>query len=172
MPAMQSRISFVLLTSAVVLAIGALFFGTHRASSAGSGPTMVVGTPSLASGKVQIPINAVGSTFDPYAGFNVHLRWDLSVFSFSSANDSGTVLTSPFCAPPLVDGDSAGVVYACTGLGGPSTTAGLLGTILLTPAASGCSALHLFTLGPPDGGDAGNGTYTVNAADDTPQSNA
>jgi len=136
-------------------------------------PTMFVGTPSLVSGKVQIPISTAGSGFAPYSGFSVHLRWTSSVFSFASANSTGTVIPSPFCPASVPDSDGAGVTYACTSTNAASiSTTGLLATIVLTPAASGCSALHLFTFGAPDGGVANDGTYTVDATANAPQTTA
>ena len=65
------------------------------------------------------------------------------------------------------------MTYACTSTNAASiSTTGLLATIVLTPAASGCSALHLFTFGAPDGGVANDGTYTVDATANAPQTTA
>ncbi len=136
-------------------------------------PTISVGAPSLVAGNVQVPISTTGSGFAPYSGFSVHLRWTSSVFSFASATNAATVILSPFCPAPLVDSDGGGVTYACTSTNGASTTAsGRLATISLVPAAaSGCSALHLFTYAGADNGDVGSGSYTLDTASD-PQSNA
>ncbi len=142
-----------------------------QASASGIGPQIVVGAPSLVAGKVNVPINTAGSGFVAYSGFNIRLKWDPTVFSFSSANSTGSVIPgSPFCPPAntSLDPGGDGVVFACTGLSGPTTSTGLLATIVLTPAASGCSALHLFTFGPPDGGTSGSGTFTNNP---TPMTN-
>ena len=130
---------------------------------------VAVGAPSLVGGNVQVPVRTTGSASAPYAGFSVHLRWDKAVFTYLSANSSGSVLASPFCPSPTVDSDGGGVTYACTSTSGSVTTTGLLATIVLAPAAAGCSPLHLFTFGAPDGGDATSGTYAVDAATSEPQ---
>ena len=62
--------------------------------------------------------------------------------------------------------------FACTFLGGSTTSTGLLATISITPLGTGCSPIHIFTLGGADGGDDSSGTYTVDAADSTTQLNA
>lgn len=170
------RIPSVALVASVAIVACALFLSRqiqprNTANATGVGPTITVGAPTLSSGKVQLPLSATGSGFDPYSGFNIHLRWDASIFKFDSANDTGTVINSPFCPAPAVDGDNAGVIYACTATSTPTTTGGLLATIVLTPVSVGCSALHLFTLGPPDGGDTTTGTYTIDPSDFTPQTN-
>lgn len=167
---MRRGVFVALIVLIVGLGVGVVLATRPSARAAGTGPTITVGTPSLVSGKVQVPIQTTGSGFDPYLGFNVHLRWDPAVFTFSSASNTGTILAQPFCPPAAADGDGGGVAWGCTALGGSSTTTGLLGTLILTPAASGCSALHLFTFGGPDGGTATTGTYTI-AEDFTPQSN-
>ena len=131
--------------------------------------TIAVGAPPLVGGNVQVPVRTTGSASAPYAGFSVHLRWDKAVFTYLSANSSGSVLASPFCPSPTVDSDGGGVPYACTSTSGSVTTTGLLATIVLAPAAAGCSPLHLFTFGAPDGGDATSGTYAVDAATSEPQ---
>ncbi len=131
--------------------------------------TIAVGAPSLVGGNVLVPVRTSGSASAPYAGFSVHLRWDKAVFTYSSANSTGAVLASPFCPSPTVDSDGAGVTYACTSTAGSVTTTGLLATIVLAPAAAGCSPLHLFTFGAPDGGDARSGTYAVDATSSEPQ---
>jgi hypothetical protein len=115
---------------------------------------------------MQVPVSTAGSGLAPYTGFSVHVRWDPAIFSFSSASSTGSVLPgSPFCPAAQVDADGAGVVYASTATGGNQTTsAGLLATITLTPAGTGCSALHLFTYDGADNGDTGTGTYTMDAA--------
>lgn len=124
-----------------------------------------VGSPTLVNGNVQIAVNVAGTGLAPYAGFNIHLRWDHSLFNFASANTTGTVLPgSLLCPSAIPDTDGAGVLYACSTLGGAQTSsAGLLGAIVLTPVGTGCSLLHLFTEGRADGGDTSTGTYTIDA---------
>jgi hypothetical protein len=62
------------------------------------------------------------------------------------------------------------VTVACASTGAPTTGTGELATIVLTPLA-GCSPLHLFTLGAPDGGTTITGSYTVDAVSTGPQLN-
>lgn len=128
---------------------------THPSEFAGA--SIVVGTPALKDGKVQVPIIITGSIPMPYVGFVVHLRWDQAVFSSASASRTGTVLKSPICSQPVLDRDGGGATYECVGVDTVAT--GLLGTFELSPAASGCSPLHLFTFGAPDVGDDRSGTY-------------
>ena len=135
-----------------------------------SAPTITVGTPTLVAGKVRVPVSTTGTGLAAYTGFNVHLRWDQAVFSFSSANSTGTVIAGALCPAAVPDADGAGVTFACTSVGGAGTTApGLLATIVLTPTGAGCSPLHLFTYGGADGGNASTGTYTIDATTHTPQ---
>ncbi len=136
------------------------------ASLPAGSPSIQVGAPSLVGGAVRVPVSTTGTGLAPYTGFSVHLRWNASVFTFSSASSAGTVLPgSPFCPAAQADADGAGVVFACAATGGnQTTTAGLLATIVLTPAGTGCSPLHLFTYGGADNGDGGTGTYTIDAA--------
>ena len=133
-------------------------------------PAIAVGVPALVNGNVAVPITTTGFGFSAYTGFNVHLRWDPAVFTFSSANSTGTIITTPLCPAAVPDPDGAGVTYACTSTNGTSTTdAGLLATITLAPAGAGCSPLHLYTYAGADNGDASTGTYTIDAATNTPQ---
>ena len=140
--------------------------GATPAHATGTGPNISVGTPSLVSGHVEVPINA-GSSTDPFGGFNIHLSWDSAIFSFDAAdtNDTGDIVPGTFCTTDAVT-DPNGVIFACTSLTSSTTSGpGLLGTIALTVEGAGCSDLHLFTFGAPDGGDNGTGTYTVNLDD-------
>lgn len=170
----MKRSLFLALGAASLIAVATMLLvrgDSPRVEAAGVGPTITVGTPSLVSGDVVIPINATGAVADAYAGFNIHLQWDDAIFSFDSASNAGTVIPSPFCPSPVPQG-TTGVVYACTSIAGPTSATGLLATITLNVIGTGCSELHLFTFGPPDDGGSNFGTYTVNAADTTPQSNA
>ena len=78
----------------------------------------------------------------------------------------------PSCGYRHVRLGRGGVQFACTFLGGSTTSTGLLATISITPLGTGCSPIHIFTLGGADGGDDSSGTYTVDAADSTTQLNA
>ncbi|MDE3097519.1 MAG: hypothetical protein KGK07_16150, partial [Chloroflexota bacterium] len=132
------------LAAATVILVGA----PHGVTATGTGPTLAVGTPSLVAGKLQVPIVAQGTAVDPYNGYNLHLRWDPTLFTFSNASATGTVLgQTAFCLPPQHDRDGAGVTLACTSVGGSTANSGLLATIVLTPVSPGCSILHLFTFG-------------------------
>ena len=170
---MKRSIVVVALTSIVMAAV-ALWIAPHRSDKAqatGMGPQIEVGAPSLMSGKVRVPIVTTGSGFAAYSGFNIHLRWAPSVFSFSSYDTTGTILTgTPFCTSNTAtyDSDGGGVVLGCAFIGGsPASSTGLLATLVLTPAVSGCSSLHLFTLGGVDAGTSGSGTYTTNPTSQT-----
>ena len=105
---------------------------------------------------------------------------DPAVFGFGAASESGGVFdpnASPatgFCVGPdttTFDSDGGGVVVGCAGYAATSRTNSILTTLTLTPLAPGCSAIHLFTFGGADAGDANNGTFTVNGADDSVQAN-
>ncbi len=134
-------------------------------------PTIEVGTPSLVDGKVHIPVDMDGAGISPYSGFNIHLGFSGTFFSFDSASSAGSVLSSPACAGPAPDG-FGGVIFGCTTLAGASTSAsGLLATFVLAPKSPpGCSNVYLKTLGPPDGGDASTGTYIIDPVTNMPQS--
>ncbi len=121
---------------------------------------------------------AVGVVGDSYQGFNLHVRWDPAVFSFSSASAAGGVFdpsvgsgTCPAANTGAFDADGGGVVFGCAGYSATNASGKLLATFTLTPAASGCSKIHLYTFGSPDGGDSISGTFTVNAADFSAQAN-
>jgi hypothetical protein len=137
------------------------------------GPDIEIGAITVDSGNIVVPVITTGTGFDPYVGFNARLLWDPAIFAFSSFNSTGTVINFAFCVPPFTgaDPDGGGIIVACAALGAPTTTTGLLGTIVLAPVGVGCSNLHLFTFGPPDGGDGTTGTYTLDE-DSQPQDNA
>lgn len=134
--------------------------------------TIQVAAPSLASGKVRVPVNAANpfnASLVPYTEVNVHLRWDPAVFTFSSLDTTGTVLPSPLCLTAISqDTDGGGVIIGCASTGSQTTATGLLGTVVLTPAATGCSTLHLFTYVKQDHGDETTGTYVINAFSNRP----
>lgn len=166
---MRLLFTAVAISVAVVLLVETNGPGTGpRAAAAGPGPQIVVGAPALVGGKVHVAVSAAGSGFDPYKSFSIHMRWDPAIFSpdVGGTSTAGTIIPSAFCPPPstAIDVDGGGVVVACTGLGGSTSATGLLATISMTPlVVSGCSALHLFTFGAPDGGTAGSGTFTGDA---------
>jgi len=126
------------------------------------GGEISLGTPTLAGGNIVVPVNTSASP-NPYSGANVYVVFDRSLASAVSAG-AGPVLQNPggaLCVSDLTY--DAGALVACATIGTAETTAaGTLVTFTLAPSApSGCVALHLFTYGPPDGGDATTGTYTM-----------
>ena len=135
------------------------------------GAAITVGAPSLVAGKVQVPVSTTGTGLAAYSGFSIHLRWDHAVFTYSSANSTGSVVPSPLICPAGVpDADGGGVIFACAATGsGQTTAAGLLGTIVLTPTGTGCSVLHLFTYGGADGGDGTTGTFVIDPSTADPE---
>jgi hypothetical protein len=135
-----------------------------------SGPELIVGGAGLVDAThVQFTVAAIGGGFEPYVGFNLAITWDPAVFAYSNSSTAGGVLPALFCpAPDTTDLKSPGhdgVIVSCVSLAGTGTTAtGLLATIELSVVAPGCSAIHLNTFGPPDGGNSLTGSYTL--ADD------
>ncbi|MHB8378181.1 MAG: hypothetical protein ACYDEB_14675 [Dehalococcoidia bacterium] len=174
------------LPAALILAALAIFLlaaparGPHSALASapppppsGNGPAIVAGPPSLVSGMVRIPVSTSAVTFDPYVGFNIAMKWDGTVFAYSSVDMAGSILNAftPFCPPPdsttFVTPSNSGVNFGCTALapplGPPSglTTTGLLATVVLTPLTTGCSAIHLTTLTEGQN-NASRSTFTIN----------
>jgi len=148
------------------------------AYAAPSGPTIRATAPTLVDGTVHISIIAEGSGFPAYDGFNLHLRWSPGVFTFGDINAAGGLFdpaSGAFCIAnrDKYDADGGGVTFACTGLGSSSATTatGLLATLTLRPSQSGCSKVHFFTFGSPDGGDSTSGTYTIDDDTSTAQAN-
>lgn len=131
--------------------------------AAGVGPTIAIGSLSASNGKVVVPVETRGEGFVPYTGWSIHLRWDPAVFSFDSAAGAGPFAGSgAICAGPTADADGAGTVLSCSLVGNAAqTSSGSLATFTLAPKGNGCSALHITTLGPPDGGDTTTGSYTI-----------
>jgi hypothetical protein len=132
------------------------------------GPSIVVGSPTFDGSAYGVAIRTDGTGFNPYRAFNVHLRWDANLFAFSDVSASGSLFDPSvggrMCMGPFVDSDGGGVMIACLLFGAQYaeySQTGLLTTVSLNPLQFGCSALHLFTAGPPDGGDTSTGTYTT-----------
>jgi hypothetical protein len=137
-------------------------------TASGVGPTIAVGASSMKDGKVQVAIETRGEGFVPYIGFNIHLRWEPGIFQLDSASEddgpfAGTAAICLGPTPSAGDHDGGGAILSCSLIGSTSTvsSAGLLTTFLLTPKGSGCSQLHLTTIGPPDNADATAGTFTM-----------
>jgi uncharacterized repeat protein (TIGR01451 family) len=106
-----------------------------------------------------------------HKGFSVHLTYDPALFQFSTANP-GFLYSSQLCLP-AVDNLTGHVTYACTSLAGGTTAVGIIATLVFTASSSllGAGAFHLFSFGPPDGGNNATGTYMVNTSTTTAQIN-
>ena len=114
----------------------------------------------LEPGNVNVPINAATMATDAFGGFNVHLRWDPSIFSLQfrerhGRHRHGRVLRAsdqPTATRPAWSS-------ACTSLTQvPPPRAQVAGDDHSDPGwGRGCSPLHLFTFGGADGGDSGTG---------------
>jgi hypothetical protein len=127
------------------------------------------GTPALVNGSITVPV-LTSAAQDPYLAFNVHVTFNGSLLSATSAQ-AGDALqglgSGIFCVPLMVMDGGSGALVPCTVLGGGpgTTTAGTLTTLTFTlRAATGCSHLHLFTFGPPDNGDVSSGTFTMTSS--------
>lgn len=157
--------------------------GRSMAGEAMTGPTIAVGAATATSGKVKVPVYAMGDAAQAYDGFSLHLRWNAALFRLDSAEATGGVFdpsASPaagFCPAANTarfDGDGGGVVFACAGFKPANTVTQLLATFTLMPVKAGavqCSVLHLLSLGGTDAGDTDRGTYTVEADSHEPQQN-
>jgi Dockerin type I domain len=170
--------SVLLLVLCLFLAAG---FGSRNDSSAaiqnpvptsGLGGTISIAKPTLVGGDLVVPIVTTNTT-DPISGATITLNFDATLLSFKSPDTTGSVLPGPIhCTqPPTLAGVATAV---CATLGTSSTTtAGLLMAFVFSslPAQTGCTDLHLVSLNAPDDGGIARGSYTVNAADQSPQSN-
>ena len=143
--------------------------------TSGVGGTVSIGTATLSTGKVNIPIVTTAAV-DGYAGLNITLTWNASLLSFSSADLSGSTLAALggyLCLPgPYSGAGGTGELESCSVFSGSTTNAGLLVTFHLNVLATGCSNLHIVTYDVPDNGDTDFGAYTIDAASGSPQSNA
>lgn len=147
---------------------------TPGASAQGAaGPQIDIGTPSLAAGELTVPIITSGSAPNAYNGFNVQLRWDAAVFSFSSFNTNGAVVAWSLCPAAFQDATTGpgGVVASCLLIGAGTNSVGVLGNIVLTPVAAGCSNLHLVTVAEANDPTHTYDTYTLDAIGNAPQDN-
>ena len=160
-----SLVGFVALAAAVLA--GAFFMRTDggaKPASAAGGATLSLGAITFDGTHVRVPVLISGSGFAPYGGVTSVLLWDPAVFTFSSADTTGTVIPSPFCASGTAssstgahNGVTNGENVGCATLAGSASATGLAVTFVLTPI-SGCSPLHLLTLSPPDNDANGSGT--------------
>ena len=141
------------------------------------GGRISIGTPTLSGANLIVPVLTSASQ-DPYTGFNATVAFDAGLLTYKGGTSGGALETSgapTFCAPPLTFSGRANI--GCVILGGGSTTsAGTLANLTFArKAAAGCVTLHVFTYGPPDGGDTTTGTFTIPAHNspnwDVPQQN-
>jgi hypothetical protein len=150
----------------------------------GTGPKITATGPATAILGSSFSLTfATSGAVDPYVGFQVSLVYDSSKTTPTAATDlsKGSGLwAADICPGPVFGNNLGGVLtapllslqFACTALGGPGTTAGgALASATFNAAAVGNARFHMYTVGPPDGGDPNTGTYTVNATDFTTQSN-
>ncbi|HYM15100.1 MAG TPA: hypothetical protein VEZ14_06035 [Dehalococcoidia bacterium] len=134
--------------------------------------TPIVGpTLSIRAAGLGVTLVASGAGFSPYNAYNYVLAYDPAQVHIAAWQNDMSPSTA-FC---LTSSLSTSVFdFGCTLLGPATTVAtGDLGTISLTPATTAplCARLHLRSFGPPDGGDAIDGTYTVDAQSYVPQRN-
>ncbi|MDE3096831.1 MAG: hypothetical protein KGK07_12660 [Chloroflexota bacterium] len=141
------------------------------------GGRISIGTPALSGGDIVVPVLTSASQ-DPYSGFNATVAFDTSLLTYTTGTSGGALETSgapTFCAPPMTFSGRANI--GCVILGQASTTsAGTLANLTFArKAAAGCVTLHVFTYGPPDGGDTTTGTFTISPPSapnwDVPQQN-
>ena len=104
---------------------------------------------------------------DPFVAYKVHVRWDPRLFRFRYLNYGAQLFArdGAVCVDPTTsaDADGGGIIFGCLSTLGPVFGGGSLANIRLTAVGSGCSPLHVVTLGPPDGGDGRMGSYFVRA---------
>ncbi|MHB8514986.1 MAG: hypothetical protein ACYDCT_06305 [Dehalococcoidia bacterium] len=130
------------------------------------GGRISIGTPTLSGGNIVVPVLTSASQ-DPYRAFNISLSFDNSLLSFTQGTPGGALETSgqqTFCVPGTVLHGRAS--FGCAALGSIGTTsAGTLANLTFArKATTGCVTLHLFTYGPPDGGNSTTGTFTVSGS--------
>ncbi len=154
---------------AVVFANG----GLRASAQVVAGPQIDIGTPTLAAGELTVPILTSGSAPNAYNGFNAQLRFDPAVFSFSSFNQTGSLVAWTLCPAALQDATTGpgGVVVSCLLIGASTKSVGVLGNIVLTPIGTGCSNLHLETVAEANDPTHTYDTYTLDALTNTPQDN-
>ncbi len=177
-----------LLAVAAAIVVGVLSFG-GSALALGNGPkiTSTGGGPVFAGGTFSITLSTDASATDAYSGFNMSLVYDSSKVTANSFNDlevTSGLLGDDFCPPASLANNFGGTltppllgaVAGCTALAGPPTpdstvAAGQLGRINFTANTLGVTAVHMVSAGAPDNGGGSFGTYTINAADSSIQTN-
>src|SRR2546425_594246 len=120
-------------------------FGNHGGLASGSGGQLWLGTPSLVSGEIVLPVTA-GAAPTGYSGFNAHLTFDGSKLSFASFASGGVLETtggSTFCVGVATDA-GGGATGSCNINGTQQTTSGgtLANFTLNRISTSGCDAIH------------------------------
>ena len=157
------------LVAAVTIALALAAGSAHNIRAQEPGPTIQVGPVTGGGGNVTAKVSTSGSGFTPYSGFSLHMRWDPALFEFVSATPAGGLFDSSagnaLCIGPDTQGydaDGGGMIMSCSAIGDTTVSGGgLLVTVVLSVKGSGCTRLHLTSLGPPDGGDSTSGTFTI-----------
>src|SRR5207302_366565 len=90
-----------------------------------TGGTISIGMPSLLNGQILVPVNTTATT-DPYAGFNIHLRFDGTLLTASQVGfvSGGALETSggpTACISALAD-NGDGIIGGCSISGVLDTT--------------------------------------------------
>jgi hypothetical protein len=162
----------VLLTAFIVDGISG--WSTTVTESSGTGGQLSLGSPSLASGQLAVPITTSVAS-NSYSGYNAHITFDGTKLTYGGFNPGGILRpngATNFCVAIATDGGS-GATGSCN-INGPeqTTSAGTLATFTLNRLVmSGCASIRLINFGPPDNGDSNTGSYTINSFDSTAQSN-
>ena len=175
-----------LMAGGIAVALVAVLIGgllTRQGSAAGPFPTVGTGPKIVVGGVTAVDATHISFTVstvagptpaDPMGGWNLDLRWDPAVFSFASATSQPAPGVSGFPAPTTTL--TGGVVLGAVAFS-PYTTLGLMTTVQLTVVAPGCSAIHLYTYGPPDNGGgtsalpADSGSFTLSGDGSSVQAN-
>lgn len=149
----QTRfVAFLLFVSAASLAVGLAVARVRTGSAQGTGPAL-----SLSASGLSVTMAASGSSFDPYAAYNMGLTFDPGLLAFLGA--SNQLGGTPPCVYEVTPGT---ITFSCTLLGGGTTATGNLATADFMPAGASpaCAGVHLVRFGPPDNGDVAKGSYT------------
>lgn len=153
---------------------------TERASAAGVGPNIALGTVSGTT----VPVEATTLGVDPYVGFNLHISTAVggtAVITTITSNANGSILKDAADPDPdatiLCAGNNPAPgerVYGCTSTsttGYVPTTTGVLANFVINATGNGCVAVELIEVPDSDPQQSTLDTYTVNQADSTAQSN-
>ncbi len=156
------------------LSIAAMVLALHdagRVRATGTGPNIELGTPV----GLTVPVLATTAAVDAYSGFNVYVVMATSpgvTVTGVSPDPTGSVLGAPadiFCDTSIPGGLPNNRTVGCVHLGAVNISAtGTLINIALTLSGSGCVNVGLVNVV----GDAVLGTFTIDSATGTAQTNA